>query len=158
MAIDGTISEFFFRSSIKKYFIDNLRTIESKLIVFDRTILYEEVAGYDTDDWFVVNFGPFNRDLLSEGYLEINCCTRNDSEGVKLSKLTDLVYQYLYDPTKTDTLQRVTIYDSTNSDASLWTEVGTMIITNVREGQQVLTPDKTKVKSMLIEFTWGSIC
>ena len=157
MAIEATISEFFFRSSIKKYFVDTLHTIEGKLVIFDRTILYEEVAGYDIDDWFVVNFGPFTRDMLSEGYIEINCCTRNDAEGVKLSKLSDLAYKYLYDKTKTDTLQRVSIYDSTNPDASQWVEIGMMLITNVREGQQVLTPDKTKVKSMILEFTWGSV-
>ena len=50
MSLDDTVSEFFFRSSIKKYMIDSLFTIEGVLVVFDKTILYDEVSSYGVDE------------------------------------------------------------------------------------------------------------
>lgn len=156
MSLDATAKEFFVRSSLKKYFIDNLKTIEGITVVFDKTILYEEVKNYVTDKWIVINFGSFNRSLLSEFIININCCTRQDAEGVELSKLTDLVLDYLTDTLETDTLKRIPLYDSTNADPNLWTQVGTMVCTKIIETQQNYTPDATKVKTMPSIFKWAS--
>ncbi len=156
MALDGTAKEFFFRSSIKKYFIDNLKTIENKVIVFDKTILYEEVREYVKDEWIVINFGIFNRDLLSENILDIYCCTRQDPEGVLLSKLTDLVVEYLTDITQTDTMKRITLYNSTDNDPLNWTEIGKLLVTKIFEGSQNYAPDATKVKMLTVLLSWAS--
>jgi len=158
MSIDGTISEFYFRSSIKKYLIDNLYTNHNILLLFDRTILYEEVASYDVTQWIVVTFGQFTRDTLMGSSIVLNCCTRQDTEGVRMSKLSDLVFQYLYDPAQTDTLQRIPLYDTHDPDPTLWTQIGGMVVLDVNERQPILTPDKTKVKAMSVPLAWGGIC
>ncbi|RLF28753.1 MAG: hypothetical protein DRN14_03605 [Thermoplasmata archaeon] len=157
MALDPLASEFFFRSSIKKYIIDSLSTIEGKLVIFDSTILYEEVSTYNVDEWFVVNFGMFDRSLMSRNLIEINCCTRQDAEGVKLSKLTDLVVGYLTDTSMTDTMRRIAMYDATEIDPLNWTEIGKMLVLKFSEGFQNTTPDKTKVKTITPILTWGSV-
>lgn len=157
MSLDGTAKEFFVRSSLKKYFIDSLKTIEELVVVFDKTILYEVVREYTTDKWIVINFGAFSRSLLSEYIIEINCCTRQDSEGIELSKLTDIVVGYLTNITETDTLKRIALYDSTNVNPDLWTQIGTMLCTRFIESQQNFTPDATKVKTISSFFTWASV-
>ena len=157
MSVDPSASEFFFRSSIKKYFIDTFTTLEGVTVLFDKTILYENIRDKTVTQWLVVNFGQFNRDYLSSNILEINCCTRKDTEGVKLSKLTDIVVGHLTDANMTDATKRITLYNSTDSDPSNWTEVGGMMVTHIREGIQQLTPDATKVKSIDIVLRWGSV-
>ena len=157
MSIDPTASEFFFRSSIKKYFIDNLTTVEGITVLFDKTILYENIRDKTITQWIVVNFGQFRRDYLSSNVLEVNCCTRKDTEGVKLSKLTDTVMGYLTDPNMTDATKRITLYNATDSSPSNWTEIGGMMVTTIREGIQQLTPDETKVKGIDIVLRWGTI-
>ena len=157
MAIDPTASEFYFRSSIKKHFIDSLTTIEKLLVVFDQTILYETVRNYSVSKWVVINFGAFNRNFISKNILEINCCTRKDPEGIELSKLTDIVVGYLTDTTMTDTMKRIKLYNATNALPANWTEVGTMLVTEMLEGGQKMSPDDTKVKTISAILSWGSI-
>jgi len=157
MSIDPTISEYFYRMSIQKYFIDNLHIVEGITLLFDQTILYENVQSYNTEEWLVINFGVFDRDLLSSNLLEINCCTRKDTEGTKLSKLTDLVVGYLTDTSATDTMKRLTLYDTTQDDPTLWTPVAGMIVHHFTESPQSLTPDRTKTKSITAELMWGAV-
>jgi len=157
MSIDPTVSEFFFRSSIKKYFIDSLVSIEGLIVIFDQTILYENVQSYDVDQWVVVNFGVFARDLLSTNILDINCCTRMDAEGVQLSKLTDTVVGYLTDISTTDTMRRIALYDTSATDPTLWTTVGSMLVHDFRESPQQSTPDHTKTKNIITALKWGAV-
>ncbi len=157
MSLDPTASEFFFRSSIKKYFIDSFKTAAGITVLFDKTVLYENIRDKTVSKWLVVNFGQFRRDYLSSNLLEINCCTRKDTEGVELSKLTDTVMSYLVDPTKTDTTRRITLYNATDALPVNWTAVGGMMVTNIMEGVQQLTPDNTKVKGINISLRWGAV-
>ncbi|MCK5862444.1 MAG: hypothetical protein KAH38_08155 [Candidatus Hydrogenedentes bacterium] len=157
MSLDPTASEFYFRSSIKKYFIDTLVTGAGKIVLFDKTILYEEVRDRTVTEWFVINFGQFRRSYLSTNVLEVNCCTRNDTEGIALSKLTDTLIENITDPTKTDTTQRITLYNSTNANPATWTAVGGMMVTDIMEGIQQLTSDGTKVKGISFSLRWGTV-
>lgn len=157
MSLDPTASEFFFRSSIKKYLIDNLSTTEGVLVVFDKTILYEVVSSYGVNEWLVINFGAFNRSFISKNTIEINCCTRKDAEGVNLSKLGDKVIEYLTDISTTDTMRRITLYDATDANPTNWTDVGTMLVTQILEGAQRTTADQTKVKTIHTILSWGTI-
>ena len=157
MSLDGTVSEFFFRSSIKKYMIDSLTTIEGILVVFDKTILYDDISSYDVDEWIVVNFGIFDRDLIARNIIDINCCTRKDAEGIALSKLTDKVFDYLTDTTQTDTLRRIALFDSTDADPDNWTEISKMLVLKILEGKQNTTADQTKVKTFSTVLSWGAI-
>lgn len=157
MVIDPTASEFFFRSSIKKYMMDSFFTGEGVLVIFDKTILYEEVMSYGVSKWIVVNFGSFKRGLFSKNILDISCCTRKDEEGVVLSKLTDIVISYLTDITKTDTMKRITLFNTTDTDPLNWTEVGKMLVLDNFEGAQSLTADRTKVKTITTLLSWVSI-
>jgi len=156
MSIDPTVSEYFYRMSIQKYFIDNLKIIEGITLLFDQTILYENVQSYVTDKWLVINFGVFERDLLSTNLLEINCCTRKDSEGSDLAQLADIVIGYLTDITTTDTMKRITLYDTAQNDPALWSPIGGMLVHHFQESPQVLTPDRTKTKSITAELMWGA--
>jgi len=157
MSLDPTASEFFFRSSIKKYFIDSFTTALGIVVLFDKTILYENIRDKSVSKWLVVNFGQFRRDYLSSNILEINCCTRKDTEGVVLSKLTDTVMGHLVDATQTDTTRRIVLYNTADDTPANWSVVGGMMVTNIMEGVQQRTPDNTKVKSITISLRWGSV-
>jgi hypothetical protein len=156
MSLDGTAKEFFLRSSLKKYFIDSLKTTEGLVVVFDKSILYETVREYVDKEWIVINFGQLRRSLVSESLLEINCCTRQDPEGIQLSKLTDIISNYLTDINQTDTLKRIPLYDTTDSDPLNWIIIGSILVMNFLEGTQIYTPDKTKVKMFVVSISWVS--
>jgi len=157
MPVDSTASEFYFRSSIKKYFIDELYTALGVRVIFDKTILYEEVAAYSETQWVVINFGQFSRDFFATNIIDVCCCTRNDSEGVELSKLTDKVIALLTDLTQNDTMRRITLYDTTEHNPMDWEACGAMAITGFTESAQNTTPDLTKVKIITTILRWGMI-
>ena len=94
--------------------------------------------------------------MLSSFVLNINCCTRQDAEGVELSKLTDLVISYLTDTDETDTLKRIPLYDTSDSDPANWVQIGSMVCLHILDTQQNYTPDATKVKMLPTIFSWAT--
>lgn len=131
MALDATATEANITDSIKKYFLDNVRTIEGKTVIFD---IYDPNADITNNtslkEWVFIKFGRLRRETLTKYDFNIYLFTRNDLEKYNLSRLSDTVFKYLSDTTKTDTLVRIPIYDNLTS------VVGYMVIIDVDESEQ----------------------
>jgi hypothetical protein len=82
------------KSSIKKYFVDNL----SSTVTFDTSLAAPDVRKQGTDavkQWYNVDFGEFGRDALAYYYFDVYCLSRQDSEGVKLGEMVDDLMELL---------------------------------------------------------------
>lgn len=150
MAIDPTHSEECFRKSIKKFFVDNLYTIKGIYIDFDKTYNVPSVAGVPVNKWIIFHFdGIHYRGNVATGRVGAYMFTRRDSEGTELSKLRDILYDYMIDYNMPDLKTRVPLYDLT------LTQVGGMPVTVGDESEQMLGADDTKYKYMNLYFRFG---
>lgn len=153
-AIDSTVRESNIMDSIKKYFYDNLYTIEGIAVSFDRTLTNPKVQGIEVDKWYTISFGEVRLGTLSEVDVTIFCCTKKDSEGYRLAQLRDKLMGYLTDTTKTDGMARVTLYRSSATET--WSSVGTMLIQLMSESSHLEDVDGTKFKAIVITLKWGA--
>ena len=112
MALDPTARESNFKDSIIKYFVENLKDVEKLHLSFDKSMSLPYLQGVSQQKWVMINWGPFNRDILSEGIIEIRCGARQDNEGFLLAQLSDKVAGYLSDITTTDGMKRIPFYRS----------------------------------------------
>ena len=117
MTLDPTSKQSNIIDSIKKYFIDNLLTIERIIVSFDADLPSPKIQGVIPDEWVTIPIGNLAMDqVVSEQDLRIWCATKNDPEGYRLSRLRDKVYAYLTDNTKTDNRRRIDFYNRTRSN------------------------------------------
>ena len=156
MALDSTAREANVRDSIKKYFVDNIHTIEKIQVTFDKSLTTPKIQGTEVDRWITVVFGEMELDTFSSFSLEIFCCTKKDAEGFKLAQLRDKIMGYLIDTTQTDCMARIPLYRSSASEA--WVLLGAMVVQIDLESPITEAEDGTKFKSIAIRLRWGAVC
>ena len=154
MALDPTARESNVKDSIKKFFVDNIAPHYQ--LSFDKALTVPKIQGSpsEIDRWVSVNFGPMERSELSEHTLRIFCCTRRDNEGFKLAQLTDGVMGYLSDTTMTDGMKRIPFYRSYENQS--WELLGAMVVQEIVESEQIISPDETKYKVLNVRLRWSS--
>jgi hypothetical protein len=133
--IHSTASLANVHDSMKKYFIDNLYTIENISTMFDRSLSDPATVDLALQQWVVINFGELVPGNVSRISLDIYCCTREDIEGYNLTRLRDTVLGYLTDNTALDGKRRIKLYQS----------------------QLFYAPDETKYRAFGCTLLWGSI-
>lgn len=150
MAIDPTHSEQCFRNSIKKFFIDNLYTIDGIFIDFDKTYSIPKKNGDEVDRWIIFHFdGIHYHNNVATGRIGAYMFSRRDDDGMDLSALRDTLYDYMLDDTMPDMKKRVTLYDLA------WAVIGGMPVTVGDESEQMTADDDTKYKYMNLYFRYG---
>ncbi len=155
MSLEPTARESNVRDSIKKYFVDNLHNIEGVELTFDKTLSTPPVKqGVQVNRWVSVKFGQMTFGYLSEVFLDVACCTRQDSEGYKLAQLRDTVVGYLTDITYSDGMCRIPFYRSRATGA--WTLLGAMQVQDVSESAQMELEDETKYKIITVRLRFAS--
>lgn len=154
MALEPTAREANYRDSIKKYMVDSLVTIEGLKITFDPRMHVPETfksTNPNVKKWVSVKFGNLYRDDMSEGILEIRCCTRQDTEGFQLAQLCDKVIGY-FTTTSDDGIKRITFYRSYPSQA--WDNIGGIVVQDVMESREMEAADDTlwKLVTVILRF------
>lgn len=140
MAIHDTISEANIRRSLKKHFVDNLETVESVTVMFDR--LYQDPHN-DVTKWICVRTQDLLPDHVSSIDAVIYLFTKRDQEGDLLAELRDTVFNYMINP--------IPLYDIS------WNVVGYMKVFHESESDTAYLPDNGKMKSMVFSLKWGAI-
>jgi len=155
MALDPTSIESNFRDSIKDYFIDNIETLSNIPLTFDKALSSPNIQGKTVHRWVTVIFGTANIDTMSEIYFRIFCCTRQDNEGFKLAQLKDTVMGYLTnDGSIGDGQVRIPFYRSRAVGA--WTLLGSLLVVDVIDSNQLEAPDETKYKILTVRLRTAS--
>jgi hypothetical protein len=155
MAIHSTASLANVYDSLKKFFVDNLYTVEGISTMFDRSLSDPATVDLALQQWVVVNYGEYIPGNISTMNLDVYCCTREDVEGYNLIRLRDTVLGYLTDATALDGKRRIKLWQS--HPTNLWTEVGGMVLLFDMESQLFYAPDETKYKALGCTLMWGSI-
>jgi hypothetical protein len=155
VALDPTSREANIRDSVKKYFVDNINRTEGIPLVFDNYVNSPKLQGIATNRWVGVAFGSIDLGQSSTTYIDIYCCTRQDTEGFKLAQLRDTVIGYLCDSTKTDGMGRIPFYRSYANQA--WTLLGSFIVRDITESAEANAPDETKFKILTAQLDWCAI-
>jgi len=149
MAFDDTAKEANIRDSYHKYLIDSRPS--SVPVTIDKGLSDPDLTNKNTEKWIAVNFGPLTIGHMSVVHWEVFLCTRRDNEYFKLSNLRDQIMALHFDADKTDGLRRITLYRSNpNQDSSLWTSIGTILITDVMQSGNLDGPDETKYKILTV--------
>lgn len=155
MALDPTAREANFRDSIKKYFVDNLETIDGIPLTFDKALSSPNIQGKTVHKWVTILFGSAHIDTMSEIYFRIFCCTRQDNEGFKLAQLKDTVMGYLTnDGSVGDGQVRIPFYRSYANQA--WSLLGSLLVIDVMDSDQLEAPDETKYKILTVRLKTAS--
>lgn len=154
MALDPTARRTNFKDSVRKFFIDNVRSVGGLQVTFDKGFGVPKVQGTEVDKWVSVNFGDIELKTLTRSELRVYCCSRNDSEGFKLAQTRDTVVEHLTDADKTDTMKRINLYKTTPSS---WTVIGTMVISNIMDMGEGELEDGTKFLLLNVTIMWPSV-
>jgi hypothetical protein len=152
MALDETAKLANVKDSIKKFFVDNVARTENKKLTFDKALSVPKIQGdAPANEWVSVRLGDLTTEVLSTQYLSVYVCTRQDGEGFKLSRLRDVVFNYLSDSTQTDGFKRIPLYRSDN-----WTSVGNFLVTEVFESGDMEGADETKYRILTCTLRWAA--
>lgn len=157
MSIDSTARESNIRDSVKKYFVDGLVTGKGIQVTFDKYLSTPKIQGLpaEVDKWVSIMFGEMVIDSLSYIYIDIVCCSKQDSEGFKLAQVRDSVMDLLVNSDGESTsMISIPLYRSRRDGA--WTLIGHMGITNIRETGSDEAPDGVKFKVITIALRWGA--
>ena len=154
MAVDPTARRANIKDSIKKFFIDNLYTIEGIDIGFDTSLDRPRTVNRNVIRWVNFRFGELDRETGTLT-IEIYCCTRQDNEGFKLAQLTDTVMDYLTDSDQNDGTRRVPIYRSRATGAWTLLDGGFMILPDT-ESEELDADDDTKYIVIPTTWRWGT--
>lgn len=152
MALSPTTRQADFKSSIKKYFLDNLETTEGLKIFFEElSEIPLDGSGDKYNKWVVITFGRRNLGTVSETSVMIDMYTRNDKEGDDLAKLEDTVMDYIVDENSTSGLATIPFYDT----SGVWAQVGGIIPYLEPSLGAVEGEDGVQYKSINILCKWG---
>jgi hypothetical protein len=140
------------KDSLKKYFVDALGDI----VTFDLSLKEPDIRKSGSaaiKQWYNVSFGQFGRNALADYTFEVYCLSRQDTEGILLSVMTDVLFNLLVDSTKTDGMRRIPIYDTENIP---WNLIGAMVIQEIGDNVPFQLPeDETKIKIYSVRLRWG---
>jgi len=151
MALHATARESNIIDSLKKFFIDNLETIEGYSVTFDKALSAPKLyGGKSVEKWVSVKLPSIDLDSISTIHFDVFCCTRRDNEGFKLAQVRDKVMGYLTnDGSPGDGKISIPFYQSHPIDP--WTLLGGMLIINVFESDHLEAPDETKYKILTVQ-------
>lgn len=153
MALDATSREANLRDSLKKFFVDNLARTEKLALTFDKALSTPRVQGNEVVKWVAVQFGDLQIEHVSQHVIQVFCCTRQDPEGYKLSRLRDKVFGYLTDNSNTDGLRRITLY---KTNVKPWVSIGGILVFPGSESGQGYSSDETKYKVIPVNLKWAA--
>jgi hypothetical protein len=154
MALDPTARKTNIKDSLKKYFIDSLKSGEGIAVTFDIGLGIPKSQGVEAERWVSVNLGDIDIQHLSRLDLRVFCCTRKDAEGFKLAQLRDTTLGYLTDTSQTDGMRRISFYRSSASQA--WELLGAFVVQEVHEAGEGTTEDETKFTLLVVTLRWAS--
>lgn len=151
MAIAPTLSEEFYKNSIKKYFVDSLYTAEGVFISFEKLTMDPTDAVPDSiTEWIVFKFkGNAYKSPVSQRKIDAYLFSRGDAEGHALSTLRDKLVSSLVDLTMPDGIQRVPLYDET------WAIISGMLLTVGTESEEEIATDDTLYKVVPINIIYA---
>lgn len=141
MVLDDTLREELLYNSIKKFFIDNIKTDEGIHVAFDRTVSPPEDE--TINQWVNVRIEDNVPNHVTMATVSIYMFAREDLEGNDLSRLRDKVMDKLYSGF-------MDLYDDS------WNKFASAIISVVGLDEAGYLEDGTKMKSLLIELRWGA--
>lgn len=148
MSLDPTHSELFFRRSVKKFFVDNLYTVDGVYLDFSK--IYKSPSDSSIETWIRFHFnGLSTRGITSTGRVAAYMFSRKDNDGSKLATVRDQLHNYLVDLNMPDGMRRVPLYDGT------WTEIGGMVVTTGAESKEEFADDDTIYKFINVYFTFA---
>ena len=140
------------KSSLKKYFVDAL----GENITFDISLKEPDIRKFGSTvvkQWYNISFGQFGRNALADYTFEIFCLSRQDTEGIQLSLMTDTLFNLLVDSTKTDGMRRIPLYDT---EQTPWELLGAMVVQEIGDNVPFQLPrDEVKVKIYSVRLRWG---
>jgi len=157
MALEPTAREANYLDSIKKFFVDNIKTASGIALLFDPSLSTPDLIGNGPskiDRWVTVAPGSLDLDHMSTAILTVFCCTRRDNEGFKLAQLRDTVMGYLTDVDATDGMKRITFYRSYPEQA--WEDIGGILVQDVNESLHGRLDDNTKYKGLIVRLRFAS--
>ena len=154
MALDPTARQINFQDSIKKYFVESLADIEGFQITFDKSLSLPYLQTVTAKEWVTINWGSFDVGHLSEGVVDIFCCTRKDNEAVRLAIIRDKVANYLIDENATHGMKTIPFYRSYRDQA--WTLLGGLLVWDIMESGKLEAPDETKYKIITVRLKFAS--
>jgi hypothetical protein len=152
MALDETAKLANVKRSLRKFFVDNLVTTESKTLVFDRWMATPNILNLSSDvnDWYSINFGNVVMSQMSFMEVSIFCCTQKDNSGVKLTELRDLLFGYLRDDSQNDGIRRVSFIDASDN------VLGGLMIVDIIESGDMEGAEGTKYYSLSCQIRFSS--
>jgi len=150
MALDATAKDSNFELSLKKFFVDNLKTAEGIQVAFDRDWTTPPEGA---SRWVTVVIDTLIPDSIFKRMVRVICATRQDQEGIVLVALRDTVMGYLTDSTQPDQTRRIPLYDCSLTP---WVQVGTMMVTLDPPSGNLRAPDGSKYKILPITLRWGA--
>jgi len=157
MALDATARKANVMDSLKKYLVDSLKTASGIEITFDKRLSDPPIVqGHTVNRWVTIGIGPIVQEALSSVFVEMFCCTRNDTEGFRLAQLRDTVVGYLTDTDMTDGMKRIQFYRSVPPGGGDWTKIGAFVVQDIAESKDQEAPDGTKFVIITCRLRFGS--
>lgn len=141
--MDPWLQESNLRKSLKKYFVDNLQTIEDINVYFDRVFQPTDNA---VVQWICVVSRIVKIAQVCEGSLTVHMFTKRDREGDVIVALRDTVMDYL--------LESFPFYDT---DSSAWELLGRVQLYPVDETDIVYLIDNGKLKTLEFDMKWSAV-
>ena len=157
MALDPTARQANIKDSLKKYFVDNLETIEGLKVTFDKALSEPDLQDKSVDRWVTIALGSLLVATLSDITVTIYVCTRKDNEGYKLAQLRDKVMGYLSvdsDDESGDSTKRIPFYRSYANQA--WEVIGGFVVREVLESGELEAPEETKYQVLTVQLATAS--
>lgn len=154
MTLHALAKERNVKSSLKKFFLDNLG---ENAVTFDTSLSAPDIRSQEENvvtQWYNVDFGNLGRQTLSEYLFNIYCMSREDPEGDNLAVMVDTVMGLLVDSTITDGMGRIPFYDTS---VVPWVQITSMIVQDVVDVSLEETEDETKIKMLSVRLRWGTI-
>jgi hypothetical protein len=152
--MNGLAKETNVKKSLKKFFVD---TLGSANVTFDVSLAAPDIRKQGADSvkqWYNIAFGQFGRQAMSEYQFQIFCLSRQDSEGIKLAEMSDLIISLLVDSDKTDGMRRIPLYEVGSFP---WVQISSMVVQEIDDQTELEFKDtETKFKILLVKLRWGT--
>jgi hypothetical protein len=156
MALDPTARETNFRDSVRKYLYDNLKTVEGYPLYFRQIFTTLDIRSNPSiDKWIVATFGERNLDLVTDAWMELRPCTRDDESFFKLIQITDKILGYLT-PGSGDGITRIPFYKSAEKTEDWEYLNSSILVYDVNVSKDLMAEDGTNFRVITIWFKFVS--
>lgn len=151
LMLDPTLSDAAILRSVRKFFIDEFKTVEGVPLYFEFIDKQPtDAEGNKIDRWMCVIPRNPVRGTLSTKYFHIYLFTSGDTDGYKLAEFRDTVYEKLVDFSHTDCKKRVACYDSS------WTQQFVAVIKVLDDMNFDLYTEGINLKILPFLLNWGA--